>query len=33
MAAELNERERTVLHYVVRDFIETATPIGSRYIS
>jgi heat-inducible transcriptional repressor len=33
MAAGLNERERTVLHYVVRDFIETATPIGSRYIS
>ena len=33
MAGELNERERTVLHYVVRDFIETATPIGSRYIS
>jgi heat-inducible transcriptional repressor len=30
---ELNDRERTVLHYVVRDFIETATPIGSRYIS
>jgi heat-inducible transcriptional repressor len=33
MAGELNERERTVLHYVVRDFIETAIPIGSRYIS
>lgn len=33
MAANLNDRERTVLHYVVRDFIETATPIGSRYIS
>lgn len=33
MAEELNERERTVLHYVVHDFIETATPIGSRYIS
>lgn len=33
MPGELNERERTVLHYVVRDFIETATPIGSRYIS
>jgi len=29
----LNERERTVLHYVVHDFIETASPIGSRYIS
>jgi len=33
MVEGLNERERTVLHYVVRDFIETATPIGSRYIS
>jgi heat-inducible transcriptional repressor len=33
MASGLTERERTVLHYVVRDFIETATPIGSRYIS
>jgi len=33
MASELTEREKTVLHYVVRDFIETATPIGSRYIS
>jgi len=33
MAGELSQRERTVLHYVVRDFIETATPIGSRYIS
>jgi heat-inducible transcriptional repressor len=33
MAGNLTQRERTVLHYVVRDFIETATPIGSRYIS
>ena len=33
MASNLNERERTVLHYVVHDFIQTATPIGSRYIS
>jgi heat-inducible transcriptional repressor len=33
MAMELNERERTVLHYVVHDFIETATPVGSRFIS
>lgn len=30
---ELSERERTVLRYVVHDFIETATPIGSRYVS
>ncbi len=33
MAADLTQRERTVLHYVVHDFIQTATPIGSRYIS
>lgn len=33
MVVELNERERTVLRYVVHDFIETAVPIGSRYIS
>ena len=33
MAGELTERERTVLRYVVHDFIETATPVGSRYIS
>ncbi len=33
MTEGLNERERTVLHYVVHDFVETATPIGSRYIS
>ena len=33
MSDELSQRERTVLHYVVQDFIQTATPIGSRYIS
>ena len=33
MASTLTERERTVLRYVVHDFIETAVPIGSRYIS
>jgi heat-inducible transcriptional repressor len=33
MAAELTKRERTVLHYVVHDFIQTATPIGSRFVS
>ncbi len=33
MAMDLNDRERTVLHYVVHDFIETATPVGSRFIS
>ncbi len=31
--SNLTERERTVLRYVVHDFIETAVPIGSRYIS
>jgi len=33
MPEELTYREKTVLHYVVRDFIETATPVGSRFIS
>src|SRR5512140_2264223 len=33
MGEDLNPRERTVLLYLVHDFIETATPIGSRYIS
>jgi heat-inducible transcriptional repressor len=33
MAAELTDRERTVLRYLIHDFIESATPIGSRYIS
>jgi heat-inducible transcriptional repressor len=33
MTGDLTQRERTVLHYVVHDFIETATPVGSRFIS
>lgn len=33
MTGNLTEREKTVLHYVVHDFIETATPVGSRFIS
>jgi heat-inducible transcriptional repressor len=33
MSGDLSERERTVLRYVVHDFIETAVPVGSRYIS
>ncbi len=33
MAGVLTDRERTVLHYIVHDFIETATPVGSRFIS
>jgi heat-inducible transcriptional repressor len=32
MTGEMTDRERTVLRYVVHDFIETATPVGSRYI-
>ncbi len=31
--AELTDREQTVLRYLVHDFIETAVPVGSRYIS
>jgi heat-inducible transcriptional repressor len=31
--SDLTDREKTVLHYVVRDFIEMATPVGSRFIS
>jgi heat-inducible transcriptional repressor len=33
MGSELTDREKTILHYVVHDFIETATPVGSRVIS
>jgi heat-inducible transcriptional repressor len=33
MEEELSNRERDVLRYVVQDFIEMATPVGSRYIS
>jgi heat-inducible transcriptional repressor len=33
MTGDLTSREKTVLHYVVHDFIETATPVGSRFIS
>jgi heat-inducible transcriptional repressor len=33
MTGELTEREKTILHYVVRDFIATAAPVGSRFIS
>ncbi|HEX9006411.1 MAG TPA: heat-inducible transcriptional repressor HrcA [Bacteroidota bacterium] len=32
-SGELTEREKTVLRHVVRDFIETAVPVGSRFIS
>lgn len=30
---ELNERERTILHNIVYSYIQTAIPVGSRYIS
>jgi heat-inducible transcriptional repressor len=31
--SELNERERTILHNIVYSYIQTAVPVGSRYIS
>ena len=33
MAESLNERERTILRSIIYSFIQTATPVGSRYIS
>ncbi|HTR80208.1 MAG TPA: heat-inducible transcriptional repressor HrcA [Bacteroidota bacterium] len=33
MTGSLNERERTILRSVIYSFIQTATPVGSRYIS
>ncbi len=33
MLSELSEREKTILRYIIEDFIYTANPIGSRYIS
>ncbi len=33
MYNELSQREKTILRYIVEDFIHTANPIGSRYIS
>ncbi len=30
---ELNEREKNILKYIVQQFIETANPVGSRYIT
>ena len=29
----LNEREQSILHHVVHNYIQTAIPVGSRYIS
>lgn len=31
--SELNERERTILHNIVYSYIQTAIPVGSRFIS
>lgn len=33
MSGELTDREKTILRYIIEDFISTANPIGSRYIS
>lgn len=33
MADDLSNREKTILRYIVEDFIQTANPVGSRYIS
>lgn len=33
MSGELTDREKTILRYIIEDFIFTANPIGSRYIS
>lgn len=33
MNGELTEREKIILRYIIEDFIQTANPIGSRYIS
>ena len=33
MTEALNERERTILRSIIYSFIQTATPVGSRYIS
>lgn len=33
MAEALNERERSILRSIIYSFIQTATPVGSRYIS
>jgi len=33
LSEELSNREKTILRYIVEDFIQTANPVGSRYIS
>ena len=31
--ADLTDREKTILRYIIEDFIQSANPVGSRYIS
>ena len=33
MYSELTDREKRILRYIIEDFIQTANPVGSRYIS
>jgi heat-inducible transcriptional repressor len=33
MTQELTNREKIILRYIIEDFIQTANPVGSRYIS
>jgi heat-inducible transcriptional repressor len=33
LSEELSNREKSILRYIVEDFIQTANPVGSRYIS
>lgn len=33
MFNQLSEREKIILRYIIEDYIQTATPVGSRYIS
>jgi heat-inducible transcriptional repressor len=33
MTQELTDREKIILRYIIEDFIQTANPVGSRYIS
>lgn len=33
MVEELTERERTILRYIIYNFIQTAKPVGSRYLA
>ncbi len=33
MFEELSDREKTILRYIIEDFVHTANPVGSQYIS